>query len=89
MTRIARAVLAFVVVAGGFFALFSLVPQRAAALDVGFQDELVAAIPAPTALAFTPDGRLLVTTQPGKLRVYAGGSLLATPALDLGARGDL
>ena len=31
----------------------------------------------PTALAFTPDGRLLVTTQGGTLRVVSGGALLA------------
>ena len=49
----------------------------------GFTDELVADVPQPTALAFTPDARMLVATQPGKLRVYANGSLLAEPALDL------
>jgi glucose/arabinose dehydrogenase len=32
---------------------------------------------------------MLITTQPGQLRVYAGGALLPTPALDLAARGDL
>lgn len=49
----------------------------------GFADSLVASVGVPTALAFTPDGRLLITTQTGALRVYASGSLLATPALDL------
>ncbi len=89
MTRIARAALAFVVIVGGFLTLFPLIPPGVAALDTGFQDDLVAAIPAPTALAFTPDGRMLATTQPGQLRIYTGGALLGTPALDLGARGDL
>ena len=88
MARSARAVLAFVTIVGGFLALFPLVPPGVAALDVGFQDDLVTAIPAPTALAFTPDGRMLATTQLGQLRVYTGGALLATPALDLAARGD-
>jgi hypothetical protein len=37
----------------------------------------------PTGLAFTPDGRLLITTQPGRLRIYANGALLAGSALDL------
>jgi len=53
-------------------------------------------VDSPTALAFTPDGRLLVTTAPGKLRVYKDGALLANPALDIsgkvctnGARGLL
>ncbi|HEX7809954.1 MAG TPA: PQQ-dependent sugar dehydrogenase, partial [Thermoanaerobaculia bacterium] len=36
---------------------------------------------APTALAFTPDGRLLITQQSGSLRVYSGGALLTTPAI--------
>jgi len=55
----------------------------AAVTPAGFVDELVATVPAPTALAFTPDGRMLITTQLGQLRVVQGGSLLAAPALDL------
>jgi glucose/arabinose dehydrogenase/PKD repeat protein len=55
-------------------------------LPSGFTDAVVATIASPTGLAFTPDGRLLITTQPGRLRVYANGSLLATPALDLSGR---
>ena len=57
----------------------------AAAVPAGFTDSLVASVGGPTALAFTPDGRLLITTQGGDLRVYKNGSLLATPALDLTA----
>ena len=56
-----------------------------AALDAGFSDDLVTGVASPTALAFTPDGRLLITTQPGQLRVYQGGALVATPAIDLAA----
>jgi glucose/arabinose dehydrogenase len=61
------------------------VPARvsAATLPPGFGDTLVATVGSPTAIAFTPDGRMLVTTQPGLLRVVQGGSLLPTPALDL------
>jgi glucose/arabinose dehydrogenase len=55
--------------------------SAAAAPPAGFTDTLVASVGGPTDLAFTPDGRLLITTQQGALRVYAGGSLLATPAL--------
>src|SRR5690606_23628049 len=52
----------------------------------GFVDELVARVPAPTALAFTPDGRMLVTTQSGELRVIKGAQLLPQPALTLGSQ---
>jgi glucose/arabinose dehydrogenase len=52
-------------------------------LPAGFTDSFVASVASPTALAFTPDGRLLVTSQSGTLRVIDGGSLLPAPALDL------
>jgi glucose/arabinose dehydrogenase len=52
-------------------------------LPPDFADSLVASVPAPTALAFTPDGRLLVTSQSGALRIVQNGGLLPTPALDL------
>jgi glucose/arabinose dehydrogenase/PKD repeat protein len=59
-------------------------PAGAVTLPAGFTDTVVAAVGAPTAIAFTPDGRMLVTTQPGRLRVVAAdGTLVATPALDL------
>jgi glucose/arabinose dehydrogenase len=69
-------------------ALLALLPATAGAATVpaGFADQPVTAVGAPTALAFTPDGRLLITTQPGQLRVYSNGNLLATPALDLSTR---
>jgi glucose/arabinose dehydrogenase/PKD repeat protein len=66
------------------FAIVSIVaPVLCATVPPGFTDELVTTIASPTALAFTPDGRLLITTQPGRLRVYQNGALVATPALDL------
>ena len=55
-------------------------------LPPSYTDALVATVGQPTALAFTPDGRLLITTQPGRLRVVSGGALLPTPALDLNSR---
>jgi glucose/arabinose dehydrogenase len=64
-------------------ALTGLARPVAAALPPNFFDQLVATVGAPTALAFTPDGRLLITTQGGALRVYQAGSLLATPALTI------
>jgi glucose/arabinose dehydrogenase len=53
---------------------------------LGFDDALVARVPNPIGMAFTPDGRLLVTTQAGRVHVVAGGTLLADPAIDLSAR---
>jgi glucose/arabinose dehydrogenase len=47
------------------------------------EDVLVTNIGGPTAIAFTPDGRLLITTQGGQLRVYQNGNLQGAPALDL------
>src|SRR5581483_5242818 len=61
-------------------------PVQAATLPSGFTDGPVAAVAAPTDLAFTPDGRMLVTTQPGVLRMVKGGVLLPTPVLDLTPR---
>lgn len=61
-------------------------PAAGAVLPSGFSDSLVVAVPGPTALAFTPDRRMLVTSQGGVLRVVQNGSLLAAPALDLTAR---
>jgi glucose/arabinose dehydrogenase len=63
-----------------------LVPASAAVLPAGFSDTLVASVAGPTALAFTPDGRMLVTTQSGTLRVVQNGALLPAPALDLTSR---
>src|SRR5262245_245970 len=56
-------------------------PPARAAVPPNFVDQLVTGVGGPTALAFTPDGRLLITTQGGALRVYQGGVLLPTPAL--------
>jgi uncharacterized protein (TIGR03437 family) len=54
-------------------------------LATGFVDDLVTAIPAPTAVAQLPDGRLLVTLQNGALRIVRDGALLAQPALTITA----
>jgi len=58
-------------------------PPAGAAVPAGFVDQLVIAVASPTAMAFTPDGRMLVTTQPGALRVVQDGVLLPVPAIDL------
>jgi len=44
---------------------------------------LVTGLRIPWALAFTPDGRLLITERPGRVRVYRDGQLLPEPALTL------
>jgi glucose/arabinose dehydrogenase len=69
-------------------------------LPANFTDALVATVGSPTALAFTPDGRLLITSQGGTLRVYcstnalpgcasapATGGLLGTAALSFPSNG--
>ncbi len=68
-------------------ALIGSATPAAATVPTGFVDELVATVGAPTALAFTPDGRLLITTQSGTVRVFRAARLLATPALNLGTTG--
>ena len=57
-----------------------------AAVPTGFSDNLVAAVGVPEGLAFTPDKRLLVATHDGFVRVIANGTLLGTPALNLGPK---
>src|SRR4051794_26374862 len=57
-----------------------------ASVPTGFTDVSVAAVPEPTALAFTPDGRMLVASQSGQLWVVHGTTRNAQPALDLTAR---
>ena len=74
----------------GSHALFLIAAVRAAeaqpVIPLNFVDELVASVGGPTAMAFTPDGRLLVTRQSGSVRVVtAAGALLATPALTFSA----
>jgi glucose/arabinose dehydrogenase/PKD repeat protein len=77
--RLPRAV-AFVLACG---AIAVASAAGAITLPFGFTDEQVTPLASPTALAFTPDGRLLITTQPGQLRVYQNGALVGTPALNL------
>jgi glucose/arabinose dehydrogenase len=85
--RMRRPVLAVVLA----FLLSSLTvvtaPAAEAAVIAGFSDTLVASVASPTALAFTADGRMLITDKGGRLRVRtAAGALLAAPALDVSSR---
>jgi glucose/arabinose dehydrogenase len=58
---------------------------EASVLPAGFEDQLVAKVGGPTAIAFTPDGRILVTSHFGQLYVIEDGALVSTPAIDLSA----
>jgi glucose/arabinose dehydrogenase len=52
----------------------------AATLPAGFTEtRLATGLSAPTAMAFSPDGRLFVCEQGGRLRIVKNGQLLATP----------
>lgn len=58
----------------------------AAASSAGFTDTAVYSVSSPTALASTPDGRLLITQDAGQLRVVRDGNLVAAPAVNLQSR---
>jgi glucose/arabinose dehydrogenase len=63
--------------------------ETTAAITVpsGFSQAVVATgVSEPTALTFTPDGVMLVTSRGGAVRVVKNGSLLSAPAIDLGSR---
>ncbi len=60
--------------------------SQLAVLPAQFTEARVAGVPGPTALAFLPDGALLVSTQGGTLRVIRDGALKAASALDLSSR---
>src|SRR4249919_2252783 len=55
-----------------------------AALPAGFAETQIATgLAAPTAMAFAPDGRLLITEQTGALRILKNNALLPTPFVTL------
>ena len=75
--RIRLPILGIVVVFG--LALSSALGS-AATLPPGFSDALVASgLVSPTAMRFSPDGRLFVCEKDGRLRVIANGTLLPAP----------
>lgn len=75
------------------FVLLLLLPllpppvARAAGLPAGFEDKQVARLSRTTGIAFTPDGRLLITQQTGQVRVVKQDTLVPQAALDLGKSG--
>ena len=59
-------------------------PVLAATLNPGFTETIIASgLSNPTAMAFTPDGRLFVCQQAGQLRVIENNQLLPTPFVSL------
>lgn len=67
-----------------FFLLFLSLSVSAQSLPANFQRvQVVNGINGGTAMAFLPDGRILVCQQAGQLRVIKNGSLLSTPAITL------
>src|SRR5262245_35428810 len=66
-----------------FSGVGSVQAQLAADVPPEFADTYLTTVNATTALAFTPDGRLLIASQYGALRIYQNGTLLSTPALNL------
>ena len=83
-----RIVLAVVagILAGCLSLLYLRAEPASAVTPSNFTDTLITNIGSPTALAFTPDGRMLVTTAPGTLRVYENEALLPNPALDISSK---
>ena len=80
--RHSAGILLVMIIAGGIAAAQPAEPVFAQ-LPAGFIDELITTVAGPTSLAFTPDGRLLVTQQSGQMRVIENETLLPAPALDM------
>lgn len=63
----------------------ALVPAVGVAQPAGFEERGLpglGTVTKPTAFTFLPDGSMLITTKPGRLMLYASGSLRATPVFD-------
>jgi glucose/arabinose dehydrogenase len=67
----------------GFFACL-LFAKPGVTLPGGFIEDHVTDVPMPTALAFTPDDRMLVTSKSGQLYVYENENGQRTRALNIG-----
>lgn len=58
-------------------------PAAAATTPAGFEDRLVVDVSNPTAMAFTPNKRLLIGTKNGQVRLYKDGASGTSQALDI------
>ena len=83
--RIAAAIAVFFLLSILFLSSNTLT-DKVSALPSDFEDALVTSVSAPTALAFTPDGRLLITTQTGQVRVYQNNALITAPAININSK---
>jgi glucose/arabinose dehydrogenase len=66
-------------------AAFYAAPRVLGDVPTDFTDTLVTTAESPTALAFTPDGRLLIGTQSGVLHVVQNGARVTPAPLTLGS----
>src|SRR6266508_2208520 len=57
-----------------------------AAVPANFEDTFVTSVSGPIDMVWTPDGRMIIINKGGQVMVYANGTLLPTPALDLSAK---
>src|SRR5439155_5042068 len=79
------AIVAALATVTGLFSVTGMSSVFAATTPAGFTDTLVTPVESPTAMDFTPDGRMLIATQPGRLYII-GGAAIGPPALDLSAQ---
>ena len=85
--RAASIVAALLIAVTGSIAPATAVPAAAATLPSGFTDNLVASLAAPTDMAFAPGSQtILITTQPGQVRLYDPSFGNLPVALDLASR---
>jgi glucose/arabinose dehydrogenase len=73
-----RQVLLAIIAAVAVVAAGPVAAAHAVTLPPGFADEPVATVGAPTALAFLPSGDMLITAQPGTLRVRTQAGVMTT-----------
>ena len=83
MSRIGLLVFALLVAASSLGSPATSLGDERVTAPEGFEDELLSNVTDASALAFLPDGRLLVASRTGSIKVYTDGSLLETPALDI------
>ena len=61
-------------------------PAVASVTPADFEDVIITKVNGPVGLAFTPDGRLVMLSQFGRVHVYKDGAQLPSPALDISAK---
>ena len=84
-----RTTVAAAVAAAGFAVLALAGSASTSSLPAGFIDTLLASgLQSPTAMAFGPNSRVLVTEQGGDLRVIADANLNPTPFVHLSVDSD-